>query len=80
MPEKSDKAAIAKDFGVEVKELQEESHNGLYKYTFGEFPSLADARKKMNSNARMKGKAFIAGYRNGIRIDLEEAIRLSKEK
>jgi hypothetical protein len=80
LPEKSDKAAIAKDFGVETNELQEENHNGLYKYTFGEFTTLADARKIMNSNARMKGIAFISGYRNGIRIDLEEAIRLSKEK
>jgi hypothetical protein len=41
---------------------------------------LAEARKKMNANPKMKGKAFITGYRNGIRIDLEEAIRLSKEK
>ena len=80
LPEKTDKSLIAKDFGVDENDLQEESHNGLYKYTFGEFPSLADARKQMNSNARMKGKAFIAGYRNGIRIDLEDAIRLSKEK
>jgi hypothetical protein len=28
----------------------------------------------------MKSKSFVAGYRNGLRIDLEEAIRLSKTK
>ncbi len=80
VPQKVDKESIARDFNVDAKELQEESHNGLFKYTFGEFPSLVEARKKMNTNPKMKGKAFITGYRNNIRIDLEEAIRLSKEK
>ncbi|HOY49348.1 MAG TPA: hypothetical protein PL185_08800 [Flavobacteriales bacterium] len=80
LPQKADKETIARDFSVEAKDLQEESHNGLFKYTFGEYPNLAEARKKMNANPKMKGKAFITGYRNGIRIDLEEAIRLSKEK
>jgi outer membrane biosynthesis protein TonB len=80
LPQKAEKETIARDFNVEAKDLQEESHNGLFKFTFGEYPNLAEARKKMNANPKMKGKAFITGYRNGIRIDLEEAIRLSKEK
>lgn len=33
---------------------------------------------QMHSNAQ--NKSFIAGYKNGLRIDLEEAIRLSKIK
>jgi hypothetical protein len=80
LPSKGDKESIAKEFGVEGKDLREENHNSLFKYTYGEYPNLTEARKKMNSNPKMKGKAFITGYRNGQRIDLEEAIRLSKEK
>ncbi|MFM2285318.1 MAG: hypothetical protein RLZZ543_815, partial [Bacteroidota bacterium] len=80
LPSKGDKESIAKEFGVEGKDLREENHNSLFKYTYGEYPNLTEARKKMNTNPKMKGKAFITGYRNGQRIDLEEAIRLSKEK
>jgi hypothetical protein len=78
MPQKSTLIEIAKEFEINEKEITEEKHNGLFKYTYGEFPTLADARKKMNANNQMKTKSFVAGYRNGMRIDLEEAIRLSK--
>ena len=78
LPQKSALSAFAKEFEIDEKEITEEKHNGLFKYTFGEFPSLVEARKKMNSNKQMKSKSFVAGYRNGLRIDLEEAIRLSK--
>jgi len=80
LPQKSALTAIAKEFEIDEKQITEEKHNGLFKYTFGEFPTLVDARKKMNSNKQMKSKSFVAGYRNGLRIDLEEAIRLSKTK
>jgi hypothetical protein len=78
LPQKSALNAIAKEFEIDEKQITEEKHNGLFKYTYGEFPSLVDARKKMNANKQMKSKSFVAGYRNGLRIDLEEAIRLSK--
>ena len=78
LPQKSALNAIAKEFEITEKEITEEKHNGLFKYTYGEFQTLVEARKKMNANNQMKSKSFIAGYRNGIRIDLEEAIRLSK--
>jgi hypothetical protein len=80
LPQKSALTTIAKEFEISEKEISEEKHNGLFKYTYGEFPTLVDARKKMNANKQMKSKSFVAGYRNGLRIDLEEAIRLSKTK
>lgn len=80
LPQKSDFSKIAKEFEIPEKEITEEKHNGLFKYTYGEFPTLEEARKKMNANNHMKSKSFVAGYRNGMRIDLEEAIRLSKTK
>ncbi len=80
LPQKSDVTKIAKEFEIPEKEITEEKHNGLFKYTYGEFPTLEEARKKMNTNNYMKNKSFVAGYRNGMRIDLEEAIRLSKTK
>jgi hypothetical protein len=80
LPQKSALTTIAKEFEISEKEISEEKHNGLFKYTYGEFPSLAEARKKMSANKHMKSKSFVAGYRNGKRIDLEEAIRLSKTK
>ena len=78
LPQKSALSAISKEFEINEKEITEEKHNGLFKYTYGEFPTLEDARKKMNANKQMKNKSFVAGYRNGMRIDLDEAIRLSK--
>ena len=78
LPQKSALNTIAKEFEIDEKQITEEKHNGLFKYTYGEFPTLVDARKKMNANKQMKSKSFVAGYRNGLRIDLEEAIRLSK--
>jgi hypothetical protein len=80
LPQKSALTTIAKEFEISEKEISEEKHNGLFKYTYGEFPTLVEARKKMNANKQMKSKSFVAGYRNGLRIDLEEAIRLSKTK
>ena len=80
LPQKSDLTKIAIEFEIPEKEITEEKHNGLFKYTYGEFPTLEEARKKMNANNHMKSKSFVAGYRNGMRIDLEEAIRLNKTK
>lgn len=70
---------LSSKFGVPEKDILEEKHNGLFKYTTGEFNTLAEARKSMSSNPKMKQGAFVAGYNKGNRIDLEEAIRLSKK-
>ena len=80
LPQKTALNSIAKEFEITEKEITEEKHNGLFKYTYGEFSTLEDARKKLNANNHMKSKSFVAGYRNGMRIDLEDAIRLSKTK
>jgi len=77
--EKGNLTDLSSKFGVAEKNIREESHNGLFKYTTGEFNSLAEARKSMSANPKMKQGAFVAGYNKGSRIDLEEAIRLSKK-
>jgi hypothetical protein len=77
--EKSNVTDLSSKFGVAEKEIREESHNGMFKYTTGEFATLGDAKKFMTSNPKMKQGAFVTGYNNGSRIDLEEAIRLSKK-
>jgi hypothetical protein len=78
--EKSSLSELSSKFGVPEKDILEESHNGLYKYTTGEFNTLAEARKSMSANPKMKQGAFVAGYNKGSRIDLEEAIRMSKKQ
>ncbi len=76
--EKANPSDLAKKFNVEASKIREEEHSGMYKYTVGEFPSLPEARKVLNANPALKSGAFVAGYQNGQRIELEEAIRLSK--
>lgn len=79
LPDKTDKSILAKNFSVALDAIREEQHNGMYKYTVGDYSSLADARKVMNGNPSMKSSCFVAGYENGLRIDLEEAIRKTKK-
>lgn len=77
--EKSSPEALATRFNLKATEISEEFHNGMYKYTSGNFKTLAAAREAMGKNAAMKTGCFIAGYENGTRIALEDAIRLSKK-
>lgn len=79
LPDKTDKAILAKNYSVALDAIREEQHNGMYKYTVGDYSTLADARKVMNGNPSMKSSCFVAGYENGQRIDLEEAIRKTKK-
>lgn len=76
--DKANVTDLAKKFNIEAAKIREEEHSGMFKYTVGEFSSLPDARKELNANPAMKSGAFVAGYQNGQRIDLEDAIRLSK--
>lgn len=76
--DKANVADLAKKFNIDAGKIREEEHSGMFKYTVGEFSSLPDARKELNANPAMKSGAFVAGYQNGQRIDLEDAIRLSK--
>lgn len=76
--DKANMAELARKFNIDAAKIREEEHSGMFKYTVGEFSTLPDARKELNANPAMKSGAFVAGYQNGQRIDLEEAIRLSK--
>lgn len=77
--EKSSVETLAARFNLKTSEIVEEFHNGMYKYTTGNFNNLAGAREAMGKNPAMKTGCFIAGYENGNRIALEDAIRLSKK-
>jgi N-acetylmuramoyl-L-alanine amidase len=60
-----------------------EEHKGkeLYKYTVGDEPSLAKARE-VQKHCKDKGfdGAFIVAFRNGERIDLQEAVKLADQR
>lgn len=77
--EKGQPELLAERYKVKPEEISEEFHSGMYKYTFGNFNNLAAARDAMGTNEALKTGCFIAGYNNGTRIALEEAIRLSKK-
>jgi hypothetical protein len=77
--EKSSSETLVARFNLKPEEIAEEFHNGMYKYTVGNFKNLAGAREAMGKNPAMKSGCFIAGYENGTRISLEDAIRLSKK-
>jgi len=73
-----DKTQLSKQFNYKIETINEEQINNMYKYTTGEFAAFKDAKKALTMNESLKGKAFIVGYKDGKRIDLEEAIQLSK--
>ena len=69
---------LSNQFNYKVETINEELINNMYKYTTGEFLTFKEAKKAFTLNETLKGKAFIVGYKDGKRIDLEEAIQLSK--
>lgn len=73
-----DKKQLSSQFSYPIEQIKEEQINNMYKYTTGEFLTFKEAKKAMTLNETLKGKAFIVGYKDGKRIDLEEAIQLSK--
>jgi hypothetical protein len=73
-----DKMQLSNQFNYKVETINEELINNMYKYTTGEFLTFKEAKKAFTLNETLKGKAFIVGYKDGKRIDLEEAIQLSK--
>jgi hypothetical protein len=72
-----DKSIVGNEFNLRAEEITEEQHNGLFKYLIGRFKALEEAKKIISESNSMKGKVFIIGYSDGVRIDLDEAIRLS---
>lgn len=73
-----DKTQLSNQFNYKVETINEELINNMYKYTTGDFLTFKEAKKALTLNETLKGKAFIVGYKDGKRIDLEEAIQLSK--
>ncbi|MCB0765407.1 MAG: N-acetylmuramoyl-L-alanine amidase, partial [Flavobacteriales bacterium] len=59
--------------------VEEYRSAGLYRYTYGNATSLADARA-LQQECRDKGfdGAFIVAYQGTERIDLQEALKLAQ--
>lgn len=59
--------------------VQEHKGAGMFRYTVGDEPSLAKARE-LQQQCRDKGfeGAFIVAYKDGERIDLQEALKLAQ--
>jgi len=66
-------------FGIPVQEIQVDMLLSSFVYTFGQFSTLEEARAELQKNSKMKGKAFVAGFKGNERIELEEAIKLTRK-
>ena len=71
---------LAKTLGVDKKSIREYKVSESYKYTSGDFENLAIARDFLNANEALKNKGFVVAFLNEERIELEEAIKLSRKK
>jgi hypothetical protein len=71
---------LAKSLVIEKKSIREYKINESYKYTSGDFENLATARDFLNANELLKSKGFVVAFLNEERIELEEAIKLSRKK
>jgi hypothetical protein len=71
---------LSKSLGIEKKSIKEYKVNESYKYTSGDFENLAVAREFLNANEALKAKGFVVAFLNEQRIELEEAIKLSRKK
>jgi N-acetylmuramoyl-L-alanine amidase len=56
--------------GIEVEYYKEK---GIYKYTTGKFSDFNDANKRRRELSGKFHDAFVVAFRNGIRIDINEA-------
>jgi len=74
------KETIANQFGIPSSEIVEFKHQGMFKYAFGNFANPAEARNSMKKFPTLKDKVFVIGFKNGKRIELDEAIEGSKEE
>lgn len=59
-----------------VQEVNVYEHNGLFKYTSGQFPSV-NAAQKHQQQLRQQGygDAFVVVFEKGLRISMEEALK-----
>ena len=61
-------------------EINEEIHNKMHKYTIGEFLNFRDAKTELINikNTNKITDAFLTAYKNGHRISINQAIKLTK--
>lgn len=62
-----------------IKPVEFYKENGLYKYTYGSSTNYSEIKAKHKSVANKLPGTFIVAFRNGERMNLQEAIRLSKK-
>jgi N-acetylmuramoyl-L-alanine amidase len=62
-----------------IADVEEHKGAGLYKYTVGNEPDL-DAARRRQQECKDKGfaGAFIVAFKDGERIDLQEAVKLAR--
>lgn len=70
---------LASQLGIPAQGIVEFRHQGLYKYAFGTFANPAEARNSIKKYPQLKDKAFVIGFRNGKRVELDETIEDFKE-
>lgn len=66
-------------FGLQM-EVSTEVHEGLKKYTVGNFASYAGARKFRDEILSNVSDSFVVAYKDGVRIPVPEAIEMLKKK
>jgi len=66
-------------FKIEQPVFKEE-HDGLKKYTIGNFSSYNEARKKRDEILSNAEGAFVVAYKDGVRVPVSEALELMKVK
>jgi len=72
-------AELTSKHAIEYK-IYEEIHNKMYKYTIGEFLNIRDAKTELTNikNTHKITDAFLTAYKNGHRITINQAIKLTK--
>lgn len=63
-----------------LKNISCYAEGGLYKYTYGSTPSYAECKQKQAQIKAKFPKAFIIAMKDGKRMDLQQAIRESKQR
>jgi len=63
-----------------LNNISKETHKSLYRYMYGDTNSF-DYASRLKNDAMQKGfkDAYIVAYKNGIRIDIKEALKLVSE-
>lgn len=64
-----------------LRGVEEVEGSGVWKYLVGDAPDLEGARK-VQDECKAKGfdGAFIVAYRNGLRMDLQQAVNLTRDR